>query len=146
MKKILIVFVIIIIVIITIISISLIENSKNLSQIQKENKEYEDYLQKEIFGTEVISIINKAVNSNIKNEVEKDDKGFFIENSTNSIKVDVNMLSEGNLTTYQMETIQKVGIEGFIKNFNLIKFKCTNIYYHNDTKKVSKIVFEQIEE
>ena len=83
MKKILIVFIIIIIVIITIISISLIENSKNLSQIQKENKEYEDYLQKEIFGTEVISIINKAVNSNIKNEVEKDDKGFFIENSTN---------------------------------------------------------------
>ena len=146
MKKILIVLFIVIFVIITIITISLIENSKNLTQIQNDNKEYEKYLEKEVFGTEVITVINKAINSNIKNEVQQDKNGFYIENDTNSIKVAINMLNQDNLTTYQMETIKKVGIEGFIKNFNLIKFKCTNISYHENTKKVKKIVFEQIEE
>ncbi len=146
MKKILIVLFIVIFVIITIITISLIENSKNLTQIQNDNKEYEKYLEKEVFGTEVITVINKAINSNIKNEVQQDKNGFYIENDTNSIKVEINMLNQDNLTTYQMETIKKVGIEGFIKNFNLIKFKCTNISYHENTKKVKKIVFEQIEE
>lgn len=137
----------IILVVVAIISVIFISNNyKTTIEIKKINQEYEIYLNKELFGTDVTTIINKAANSNEKNGIPKDEKGFFIENDTNSIKVEIIMLDEGNSTTYQMETIQKVGINRFIDNFNLINFKCTKIEYHSKTNLVSKIVFEQIEE
>lgn len=146
MKKTIFIFIIIFLIILTIVCVSLMENSKNLSKIQKENKEYEEYLQKEIYGTDVITLINKVTDNNIKNGIQKDRKGFFIENNTNSIKIEINLLNDKELKTYQMEQLQNVGLEGFVKSFNLIKFKCTKLEYHNDTKKVSKIIFQQIEE
>ena len=36
-------------------------------------------------------------------------------------------------------------VRNFVKNFNVILFKCTNIEYHKETGKVSKLIFEQIE-
>lgn len=137
----------IILIIVTIISVIFISNNyKTTVEIKKINQEYETYLNKELFGTDVTTIINKAANSNEKNEVPKDEKGFFIENDTNSIKVEIVMMDEEDTRTYQMETIQKVGINRFIDNFNLINFRCSKIEYHNKTKLVRKIVFEQIEQ
>lgn len=146
MKKTIIVFSIIFCCILLIVCVSLIQNNKNLINIQNENAEYEEYKEKQVFGTQVASVINKAINENLKNEVEQDENGFFIPNKTNSIQVEIKLFNEDDLKTYQMETIQKVGTNGFVKNFNLILFKCTNLEYHEQTKRVSKIVFEQIEE
>ena len=39
----------------------------------------------------------------------------------------------------------KNDITSFVKNFNVILFKCTNIEYHQKTGKISKLTFEQIE-
>lgn len=116
------------------------------SAIQKINKEYEFYKGKELLGTDVTTAINKALDSNERNEIPKDEKGFYIENDTNSIKVEIVMYNEDEPKAYQMETIQKVGITGFINNFNLIDFICSKIEYHEKTKMVSKIVFEQVKE
>lgn len=146
MKKTIIVFSIIFCCILLVVFVSLTQNNKNLLNIQNENAKYESYKEKQVFGTEVASIINKAFNENLKNEVEQDEKGFFVPNGINSIKVEVKLLNDEELKTYQMETIQKVGTSGFIKNFNLILFKCTNIEYHEQSKRIAKIVFEQIEE
>lgn len=146
MKKTIIIFSIIFCSILLIVCVSLTQNNKNLIEIKNENAEYEKYRNKEIFGTEVASVINKAVNENIKNEVAKDEKGFYIANETNSINVEIKLINEEKLQTYKMETIQKVGTSGFVKNFNLILFKCTSIEYHNQTGSVAKIIFEQIEE
>ncbi|MBO5478578.1 MAG: hypothetical protein J6A04_02530 [Clostridia bacterium] len=146
MKKTVIVFTIIFVCILLVVSVSLVQNNENLLNIKKENEQYEQYKDKKVFGTEVASIMNKAMNENLKNEVEQDEKGFFIPNEINSIKVEIKLLNEDELKIYQMETIQKVGTTGFVKNFNLILFQCTNIEYHEQTKRVSKIVFEQIEE
>jgi hypothetical protein len=129
-----------------VVCVSLTQNQENLATIKRENAVYEEYKDKTVFGTEVATIINKAINVNEKNNVEQDEKGFYINNNINSIQVELKLLSDNKLSTYQMETIQKVGTEGFIKNFNLILFKCTDIEYHDSTKRVSKIVFEQIEE
>ena len=117
-----------------------------MKKTQEQNQEYEIYLNKKIYGTDVITVINKATNQNNKNNVEKDKNGFFIENNENSIKVQLNLIYEQELVTYEMETLTKVGIEGFVKNFNTIRFKCVKIEYHESTKKVKTIVFEQIEE
>lgn len=146
MKKLIIIFGIILVTLVTIISVSLIENNKNLSNIKKYNKQYEEYYKKTVYGTDVITLINKATNENLKNEIEKDEKGYFIDNGINSIKIEIKLLYNEKLTTYQMETLTNVGLEGFVQSFNLIQFKCTNIEYHNATKKVKAITFEQIEE
>ena len=86
MKKIFI-FLMIVLVIIAIIGVKYIsyKNEKNL--IQSENAEFEDYKDKEVYGLTVGTLINKAVDKNTKNKVEKDDKGNFIQNDENSIEV-----------------------------------------------------------
>lgn len=146
MKKILICLIIILIVITIIATMYVSNNNKQLENIKNTNQEYELYLGKTVFGTDVTTIINKAINQNEKNNISKDEKGMYIENEENSIKVELVMLNEDEKTTYQMETLQKAGIQGFIKNFNLINFKCSKIEYHENTKLVKKIIFEQIEE
>lgn len=146
MKKVLISLLIILTVVTIIVVIYISNNNKNIIETKKINQEYEIYLNKEIFGTDVSTIINKVIDSNERNEIPKDEKGMYIQNDTNSIKVEIVMLDENTTTTYQMETIQKVGMNRFIDNFNLINFRCSKIEYHNKTKLVSKIIFEQIEE
>lgn len=146
MKKVFICLLIALIVITIIVVLYISNNNRTLYEIKQANQEYELYLNKTVFGTEVTTIINKAINGNEKNGIPKDEKGFYIENDTNSIKVELIMLNEDKKETYQMETLQKAGITGFIKNFNLIDFKCTKIEYHEKTKLISKIVFEQLEE
>lgn len=48
--------------------------------------------------------------------------------------------------TYQMEDFYNTGMTEFVKNFNLILFKCTSIEYHKKTGLISKITIEQIED
>lgn len=146
MKKTVIILLSVFLLIVLIISTSFMMNSNHIASIKKENEQYEQYFEKNIYGTDVITIINKASNQNLKNHIEKNEKELFIANDTNSIQIEIKMLNEGKIVTYPMETIQKVGTSGFIQNFNLTYFKCTNIEYHEKTKKISKIIFEQIEE
>lgn len=144
MKKVLI-LILIVLSVIVIVSIRYISNKYLItSEIQKINKEYELYKDKKLLGTDVTTAINKALDSNERNEIPKDEKGFYIENDTNSIKVEIIMYNEEESKAYQMETIQKVGINGFINNFNLIDFTCSKIEYHDKTKMVKKIVFQQV--
>lgn len=146
MKKnaIILVLILLIIIIICIAGINL--NSKTSKSVLQNNKEYEQYLNEEIYGTEVITLINKAVSSNESNKVTKDKKGFYIENNENSIKIDVVMITdieENETTVYKMEAISKVGITEFIKNFNTATFKCTKVDYHKTTGKIKYIEITQ---
>lgn len=113
------------------------------SQIKKENLEYEYYYQKEIYGTEIATIINKAVNQNEKEQVPKNENGKYIQNNINSIKIEIHI--SDNETLYDMETLYNGGMTNFIYNYKLIKFACTEITY-NDEGKVKYMYFEQITE
>lgn len=133
---------IIIIICVTFISM----NSKKLAVVKQENKEYEQYQKQEIYGTEVITLINKAIDHNQKNNVQTDETGKYIDNKTNSIIIEVIMITneeKNQITTYRMETINKVGIGEFIANFNTAKFKITNIQYHKQTGKIKYIEITQ---
>lgn len=114
----------------------------NIKTIKQENAVYEEYYQKEIYGADLATVINKAINSNETNYIEKDNKGAYIENNTNSIKIDIHILD--NDTTYNMETFYNNGINKFVENYNIIQFKCTSIEYHNQTGKIKYMLFEQI--
>lgn len=133
----------IIFIIICIVSLNLINMQNDQKQVKKENGEYEKYLNKEILGTELASIISKVVDQNEKNEVQKDKKGYYIDNENNSIKIDLKMTTIDK--TYPMEEIYSSKITNFVQNFNIIKFKCTSIEYHKSTGKISKLIFEELQ-
>lgn len=119
-----------------------------ISELKEFNLEYEYYYQREIYGTEIATVINKAIDNNVKNEVEKeyketDDKKlyFFKQNDINSINIDIKMID--NNKTYKMESLYQGEITKFVENYNYIKFKCTRIDY-NKNGQVCYMLFEQI--
>ena len=141
MKKFIITF--IIFTIISIVAIYAYYDQKQVSNdITKKNAEFEYYYNKEIYGAELATIINKAIDSNETNNIEKDNKGKYIENDTTSINIDIKITD--NDTIYNMEIFYNGGISNFVKNFNIIKFKCTNIQYHKNTNRIKYMYFEQI--
>lgn len=114
--------------------------------MKRQNTTYEQYLDSEIYGTDVVTLINMAISDNETNQIEKNQKDFYINNNKNSINIDVILITDEEkqeTTTYKMEAISKVGITEFIKNFNTTKFKCTNKEYHEETGKISYIELSQ---
>ena len=110
--------------------------------IKTQNVYFETYLNKEVSCFELTSIINKAIDRNYQNNVKKDEKGFYKQNDTDSIAIQVKMTD--NDKTYDMESFYNGGMENFIQYYRLINFKCTKIKYHEKTKLISYMYFEQI--
>ena len=146
MKKNVIILSLILLVIIIICTVGIKVTSKINKGIINQNKQFEQYLKGEFYGTDVITLINKAESNNETNNVTKDEKGFYINNNKDSILIDLVMITDeekDETTTYKMETISKVGITEFIKNFNTEKFECTKKEYHKETGRISYIEISQ---
>ncbi len=142
MKKISI-FLVIVLTIVAAIGFKYMSYKNEYNAIQKENKEFEEYKDKEVYGLEVGTMINKAVDKNTKNKIEKDNNGNFIQNDKNSIEIEIYITD--NETTYKMETIYNAGTEQFVQYYGNIKFKCSKIEYHENTGRIKYMLFEQQE-
>ena len=139
------IFVILTILFIIVIAISLyIHNAQKLENIAiKHNQQYEEYCNKEILGTDLISLINKAIDYNEKNNVKKQENTiYYINNNTNSIQITVKFIENDKII--KMENIAEKQTENFIKFFATATFKCNDIQYHKQTKNVQSMYFEQI--
>lgn len=143
MKKTVFTVLTVIFIIICLVIINVMNINAEKKEIKKENAEFEQYADKEIYGTDVATLISKAINKNEKNQIQKDEKGYYIENNENSIKIDLKMTTIDK--TYPMEEIYNKQITEFVKNFNFIKFKCTKIEYHKKTNRISRIIFEELQ-
>ena len=132
MKK-FIIFLVVILIIIATVSYIYLNYKVSYDIAKKENYQFESYYNQEIFGPDVATVINKAVDKNSTN---------FIENDTNSIKIDIKFLDDDK--THKMEEIFNNGIGTFMQYYSQIKFKCTKIEYHESTKKIKYMLFEQI--
>ena len=141
MKKIFI-FLAIIVVILCVILYQYNSYQRAQNAINSENSEYEQYLDKEIYGIDIASLINKSTDKNEKNSVSKDDKGYFIQNDENSIEIEIYIKDSD--TTYKMEQIYKQGVEQFVQFFLNDKFKSSKVEYHEKTKRIKYILFDQI--
>lgn len=141
MKK-FIIFLIVILIIVFYITYLYLDYKADVNSAKFENIKYEKYLNKEVYGNGVASIINRAVDNNIREEVQKDSNGIYIDNQKTSINVQIKFLD--NDKTYNMEALYNDGMDNFIKYYNQIKFKCTKIDYHKETNKVKYMLFEQI--
>lgn len=142
MKKIIILIISIVLVVVTIISYNIYVYSNNNKKAMEKNKIYEQFYNVEVLGTDIASLINKVDDSNNKNNVEKDEKGLFINNNNNSISIEVNFLELDE--PISSEKIEEQGITRFIQNFGAVEFKCTKIEYHKQTKYVKYMYFEQV--
>ena len=141
MKKI-VIFLVVVLIIVAVISYIYLNYKFSYNEAKQQNIQYESYYQQEIYGADLATLINKATDDNIKNKVEKDDKGLYIDNDDDSIKVDIKFLDDDSIHT--MEEIYNGGTSTFVQYYNQIKFKCTKIEYHEKTGKVSYMFFEQI--
>lgn len=144
MKKPLIVLITIFIVVVIIVTAIINTKQDNIKAIKQFNDSFEQYIGKQIYGTEVTTVISKAIKNNENYNIQKDENDFYINDNQYCIKVELNMITVEK--TYQMEQLYKAGLTEFVKNFNVITFECTNIEYHNKTGRISKIVFTQLEE
>ena len=70
MKKI-VIFLAIVLVIVAIVSFQYISYKNEYNIIQNENAEFEEYKDKEVYGLNVGTMINKVVDKNTKNKIEK---------------------------------------------------------------------------
>lgn len=143
MKK-LVYFLIFVTITIVICSMMYINYKSVFKNIKEDNLQFEYYNQKEVYGTDIATLINKAVDSNIKFNVDKDSKGKYIENNDNSINIQIYIAD--NDKTYDMETFYNGGMDKFVKSYGNIKFKCTQIDYHETSKRIKKVYFRQIVE
>ena len=141
MKK-LAIFFFIVVIIVAGVSYAYLKYKANYYEAKRQNNQFDSYYNQEFYGADVVTIINRAMDNNLTNKVERDNKGKFIENDTNSIKIDMKMLD--NDKTYDMETLYAGGLDKFIQYYNDIKFKCTKVDYHNSNGKVKYLLIEQI--
>lgn len=144
MKKLLIILTLLFMIIIFSIYALFISNRAQINTLKNYNIEYEEYLDKTIYGAELATLINKVININENNKIQKDKKNYYIEDEENSIKIEITMLLTEK--TYPMEEFYNNDTAEFVKHFNLEKFKCTKVEYHSKTGQISKMLFEQIEQ
>ena len=142
MKKIIICILSIFLIIICIVVYGVYKKNENTAQIGVDNKTYESYENKEVLGTDIISIINKATDSNKKNDIKIGEDGNYIDNGKNSIRIEIKFLELDKVIT--MERINNVGIEKFWSNYGALSFKCTKIEYHEKTHRVKYMYFEEV--
>lgn len=142
MKKTLLFFILVFFVIICSLFLFLRNIQAEQRALLKENSQYEIYLNQQVYGTDVATLINKIINHNEKNNVKKNKNGYYIEDD-NSIFLQVNMKTIEK--TYKMEQFYNNDITNFVKNFNEIKFKCIDIQYKKNGK-INCLTFEEIQD
>lgn len=141
MKRTIILIGTILVVILIIFSYNYIQYQSNQRNVLKYNQTFLQFNRNKIYGTDITSVINKAVNNNEINKISKDDSGEYISNEENSVKIYI--VFEENGTIYSMEKIYKKSMDEFTKLFGGVKFNCTNVKYHKNGK-VSEMYFQAI--
>ena len=94
MKKIVFGILIVFIVAISIFLVWYNRNLQNLRDIKAFNEEFEGFLDREITGVDITTIINKAIENNNQNEIKKDSNGRYINDEKNSIEIIVKPTKE----------------------------------------------------
>lgn len=137
----------VVLVILCVISIFAYFYIKNVQmekrEIEKFNAEYEYYNDENLNGLDITTLINKATSNNEKYEIEKDENGLYNLDDENSVEIYITMII--NETTYRMERISQLGTNAFVEYFGAVRFKCTNVEYHESTGRVASMTFEATE-
>ena len=148
MKKTIGIIAIIVVTIVCIILGNYIEYCKQKNKIESFNKEFLIYKDTIVQIDKVISLMNRAIQSNIDNNITQNEKKIFEENDKNSIKIYLEVENKSKVNTIPMEELilgEVAGMEKVSYAFSDMVFEITNIEYHKNGQ-VKKITFTAIEE
>ena len=143
MKKTIVYIISLVIITCVFITSKIYENKQYLVEIKKFNTKYEKYINNNIVGTEVASVINQAVDDNEYERIKKDENGTYIQNDETSVNIEVKITEFKEEQIYTMETLYSGGITQFVKYYGQIPFKAVKVEY-NKNKRIKYILFEQI--
>lgn len=143
MKKTILVIISIFLMIMICIYMNYKEMMKTQNQARKFNSEYEFYNKDSVLGTDITTLINKAIDNNEKYNIEKDENDVYIADDSYSVKIYVYMII--NEATYPMENLKKTGLSEFTKYFGEVKFQCTDVKYHEATGRIAEMTFASTE-
>ena len=138
--------IIVICAIILLVSVFAVYNyRRNVLEAQKITKQYEEYTGKQIPASDLISLINKTIDYNEQNNVEKNSDGEYLDNNDNSIKIHIKFKYEDDYKTLEMEQIAKGGTENFMKAYSTAYFECTDLQKHNNNR-IKELTFIETED
>lgn len=140
-RKILVILGIFIIILIFVVTL-LYNYDKAVKQTQNFNKQYEIYYEKTILGTDLATVLNKVMDYNKQNDIQKDENNKYYIETDKSIFINVKFLEKEE--SVKMEDILLKDMENFIKYYATASFKCTKIEYHEENKQVKCLYFEQV--
>lgn len=149
MRKILILVFISVIAITSIVFVKFTEYSRMVTEITQINKEYLAYQNSNIQINTIVSLMNKAIEQNKKNNISQNDDKLFNENDTNSIKIYIETKSSDGkqMIRIPMENLilnDKIGVERVEYAFSDLLFKINDVKYHEKTGQVKQVVFTEI--
>lgn len=142
MKKKLLVILGIFIIILLFVVYLLYNYRKDVIQMQSFNRQYEVYYDKTILGTDLATVLNKAMDHNKKNDIAKDSKDRYYIETDKSLLVEIKFSEKEEIV--KMEDILSKEVETFISFYGAASFKCTKIEYHESNKQVKSLYFEQV--
>lgn len=146
MKNKILIILVVFMIILAIVTYGVYNYRKQLVEAQKINNLYKTYENIQILGSELISIINRTIDIDEKEGIEKDQDGLYIDNGKDSIKIYIEFLyGDDETRTVEMEKIANSGIDQFINVYSTASFKCTNISYHEKTNNVKSLTFTQLQ-
>lgn len=103
MKKVVIGILLVCVIVVILFTTWYKRNLQTLSEIQKFNQEFEVYLEKEITGVDITTVMNRATENNNQYEIAKNKDGTYQEDEKYSIEILVQptkerkILSNGSL-------------------------------------------------
>lgn len=142
MKKYVLIIITIVLIIVAVVTYKVYDYRVTQNNVSNNNKTYNSFYEKEVLGTDVATLINKAIDNNNKNSVEKSNDGYYINNDKNSINIDIKFKDLDE--PISMERIDELDSIRFVQNFGGFSFKCTKIEYHEKTGNVKYMYFEQV--
>lgn len=146
MKKILIIIIVAVITVVAVFTGKYIELSKQKSEVKKINNEFLAYQKSIVKINRIVTLMNRAIDINNKNNIEKDENGIYEENNTNSIKVYLKVKSsDSKMEMERLMLNDKAGVEKVEYAFSDLIFEMTNVEYHKKTGQVKSITFEEKE-
>ena len=86
MKKIFAILLLTCFIVILIITVNFNIYQKQQRQIQNFNRQYEEYNKENLSGVDITTLINKAISNNEKNNIAKDENGFYIDGNRNEYR------------------------------------------------------------
>ena len=117
MKKI-IIFLVIVLIIVASIGYMYLNYQATYREAQKINAQYEWYKDKEILGTDLATLINRAVDDNTKNDIKKENTGLYEDNGKDSVRIDILFTDDNEV--HSMEEIYNSGTDTFMQYYNQI--------------------------